>query len=100
VQFLPLLLALSFGPHGHASHRARLDVDVLAPVSAATPEVETLGAILGAGVVLPGELHLGLDGQPAMPFLNPFFYSQEIRITQMDPMSLAGQLMVTARLEW
>jgi hypothetical protein len=98
VQFLPLLLALSFGtPSG--THRVRLDVDVLAPVRAPLPEIETLGAILQAGVVLPGELHLGLDGQPSMPFLGPFFYAQEIRITQVDPITLAGQLMITARAE-
>lgn len=76
-----------------------LDVGVLAPVAGATPEVERLGAILAAGIVLPGELHLGLDGQPSMPFLNPFFYAQEIRITQVDPISLAQSIMVTARID-
>ncbi len=80
--------------------RLRIDTSFLAPIGAAIPEIETLGAILSDGVVLPGELHLGLDGQPSMPFLSPFFYAQEIRITQVDPISLAGQLMVTARVEF
>ena len=77
-----------------------LDAGFLDSVRAPIAEVEALGAILSAGIVLPGELHLGLDGQPSMPFLNPYFYSQEIRITQIDPVSLAGNLMVTARIDF
>ena len=107
MQLLPLLLALSLGPakavdaRPHLGEgRLRLDTSFLAPVASAIPEIETLGTILSNGVVLPGELHLGLDGQPSMPFLSPFFYAQEIRITQVDPIALAGQLMVTARMEF
>lgn len=105
--WLGLVLALSLGP-AKAAHAPRLavegahvhlDASVLAPVRAATPEVETLGAILAGGIVLPAEVHLGVDGQPSMPFLGQFLFSQEIRITHVDPMTLATSLMVTARLE-
>lgn len=102
-------LALALGPskavldqrrvHVEHAQTLRLDAGLLAPIERALPEIETLGAILSDGVVL-GELHLGLDGQPSMPFLNPFFYAQEIRITQVDPASLAGNLLVTARIEF
>jgi hypothetical protein len=101
-----LVLALTLGPSkaahapllsAHAAPvRVHLDVGVLAPARAPIQQVETLGAILSDGVVI-GELHLGLDGQPSMPWLNPFFYSQEIRVSQVDPLTLAGQLLVTAR---
>lgn len=100
MQLLGLLLALASGPRwiDHAP-RLSLELRALAPVAAATPEIETLGEILSRGVVLPAQLHLGLDGQPSMPFLSPFFYAQEIRNTQIDPLALAGSLMITARVE-
>lgn len=109
------MLALSLGPskavapaHVHLARAAtiQLDVPLLDEVARATPEVETLGELLGEGVVL-GELHLGLDGQPSMPFLNPFYYSQEIRGAalisangQNDAATLATSLMVTARVDF
>lgn len=101
------MLALGLGP-GKALTPPRLhlpratiqlDAGVLDPVASAIPQVEVLGALLSEGILL-GELHLGLDGQPSMPFLNPFFYAQEIRITQVDPISLASSLVVTARVEF
>jgi hypothetical protein len=110
-----LVLALGLGPskaltpprlHVADSMRIQLDAGILDPVTPAIPHIEMLGGVLSSGIVL-GELHLSVDGQPSMPFLNPFFYAQEIRGAslisasgQMDPMSLATSLMATARIEF
>lgn len=103
------MLALGLGPakaltpprlHVERAPSVRLDVEgLMDPVRAAIPQVEVLGNLLGDGVVL-GELHLGVEGQPSMPFLNPFYYAQEIRITHVDAATLATSLMVTGRIDF
>jgi hypothetical protein len=100
VPTIGMLMALALNPWGTAHPpRVHLDVAVLAPVDVAIPAMDALGTVLANGIVV-GDLHFGVDGQPTMPFLSAFLYAQEIRVTQIDPLSLAGSLMATVRADF
>lgn len=73
-----------------------LDVDLDGSDAGALDELgRTLGRGLGAGSV-----HLGIEGVPGSPFVSNFLHAHEIpRITNIDPETLAGNLMLQLRVE-
>jgi hypothetical protein len=112
MRILGLLLALAGAPkgglatkaaveHGHVSARPHLVLDSAPLTLDVAPAIDLLDAFgrrLGEGLPIADALHLGVEGQPATPFLSPFFYAQEIRDTRIDVANLASQIVVTARV--
>lgn len=61
-------------------------------------ELDDLGRTLGRGLAL-GPMHVGIGGTPGRPFVSNFMIAHEIqlpeiRITELDPATLASNLMI------
>jgi hypothetical protein len=76
-------------------HLDSLHVEV--DLDASGSQLDEIGRTLGNGIAIAG-LRIGLDGQPATPFVSNFLHAHEIRFLRIDPDAVASSVMLQVRI--